>query len=345
MAWPRRGVADLSNDVRALALSTFAWLEARAIPATPEHYRVVFAHLAGEDPALSAALAGLERDGGGPDAVQLRALHERFFEGAQARALLEHGRRLNDLACRLQHELAAAGEETRRYGDTLSSVRAAVAQPLDVARVGELLARIAEETGRMQELASRLEGGLASGAAEIGELRRRLQAAQEAALTDPLTGLANRRRFDLTLAGLAAEHRWPVSLIMADIDHFKEFNDRHGHRMGDLVLKLVAQLLREHFGGSDVVARYGGEEFAVILLDTPLSTALERADRLREILATRHLRTRDRGSIGRITLSLGLAELRPGEPLERWIGRADRALYAAKRAGRNRAVALAATEP
>ncbi len=338
----------MSNDVRALALSTFAWLEARAIPPTPEHYRVAFAHLAGEDAGLSAALAELEREGVGPDAIQLRALHDRFFEGARGRALLEHGRRLGDLACRLQQELAAAGEHTRRYGDTLSSVRGAVSHPFDPARVGELLARIAEENGRMQALAARLESGLASGAAEIGELRRSLQAAQEAALTDPLTGVANRKRFDLVLAELAAraaeDHR-PVTLVMADIDHFKAFNDRYGHRMGDLVLKLVAELLRDHFKGRDLVARYGGEEFAVVLADTPLSTGLELADRLREILATRHLRTRDRTSIGQITLSLGLAELRPGEPLDHWVERADRALYAAKRAGRDRAVALAASEP
>lgn len=337
----------MSNDVHALALSTVAWLEARAIPPTPEHYRVAFAHLAGEDPALSAALAELEREGAGPDAVQLRALHDRFFAGAEARALHEQGRRLEALAARLQSELAAAGEQTRRYGSALSTVRAAVAQPVDLARVAELLDRIAEETGRMRELASRLEGGLASGAAEIGELRRSLEAAQQAALTDPLTGLANRKRFDLALAGLAAEAsegRRPVTLIMADIDHFKAFNDRHGHRMGDLVLKLVAELLRDHFKGRDLVARYGGEEFAVILADTPLATGLRLAEQLRETLATRHLRTRDKTSIGRITLSLGLAELQPGEPLARWVERADRALYAAKRAGRNRAIALAAGE-
>ncbi|BCX19740.1 MAG: GGDEF domain-containing protein [Geminicoccaceae bacterium] len=338
----------MSKDARALARSTIAWLEVRGIPPTPEHYRVAFAHLSGEEPALSAAVGELEREGSGPDAIQLRALYERFFEGPDARALSEHGRRLAELAGRLQRELAEAGEETRRYGDTLSSVRAAVARPDDLARVVELLGRIADETERMHELATRLEGGLASGAAEIRELRRSLQAAQEAALTDPLTGLANRKRFDLALAGLAAEaaaERRPMTLIMADIDHFKDFNDRHGHRMGDLVLKLVADLLRDHFKGRDLVARYGGEEFAVILDDTPLPTGFKLAEQLRETLATRHLRTRDKTTIGRITLSLGLAELQPGEPIGRWVERADRALYAAKRAGRNRSVALAACEP
>jgi diguanylate cyclase len=338
---------SVSTDARTTALATIDWLTARAIPPTPEHFRVAFAHLAGEDPTLSAAVEAMTRDGTGPDAIQLRLLHERFFEGQEARLLLEHGRRLNEMARNLQGELAEAGKQTRHYGSALSTMRAAVHRERDLARVADLLGRIAEETGRMQELAGRLEGGLASGVAEICELRRSLHAAQQAALTDPLTGLANRKRFDLALASLAAEAREegkPITVIMADIDHFKSFNDRYGHRMGDLVLKLVAELLLDHFKGRDVVARYGGEEFAVILADTPLETALKLADRLRETLATRHLRTRDKTLIGRITLSLGLAELAPEEALSRWVERADRALYAAKRAGRNRALALAAAD-
>lgn len=333
----------MSTDARTIALATIDWPTARGIPATPEHYRVAFAHLAGEDRSLSAAIEAMARDGFGPDGIQLRALHERFSAGHEARLLLEHGRRLSELARTLQGELAEVGQQTRHYGSTLSSVRAAVDRERDLERVAALLGRIARETGRMEELAGRLEGGLASGVAEICALRRSLHAAQQAALTDPLTGLANRKRFDLALASLASEARAegkPVTVVMADIDHFKSFNDRYGHRMGDLVLKLVAELLLDHFKGRDVVARYGGEEFAVILADTPLDTALKLADRLRATLAARHLRTRDKTLIGRITLSLGLAELAPGEALSSWVERADRALYAAKRAGRNRALAL-----
>lgn len=338
-------MTSVSIDARVVAQATINWLSERAIPPTPEHYRVAFAHLSGEHPLLSAAIEALGRDGAGPDAVQLRSLLDQFFESSEARSLLEHGRRLNELALRLERELVEARRETRSYGTTLSTVRSAVEQPIELGHIAALLARIAEETCRMQELARRLEGGLASGAAEIGELRRSLQAAQHAALTDPLTGLANRKRFDLALASLAAvavQERKPITLILGDIDHFKAFNDRYGHRLGDLVLKLVAELLVDHFAGRDVVARYGGEEFAVILADTPLETGRLLADRLRRTLSTRHLRTRDKSSIGRITMSLGAAELAPGEPLSSWIERADRALYAAKRAGRDRVVALAA---
>lgn len=340
-----RKETTVSADVHRIAEASLAWLGQRGIPPTPDHFRVAFTYLAGEDPTLSAAIAAMSEQGGGPDAIQSRALYERFFSGGEAGSLQEHGRRLADLVGRLQGELATAGQETRECGQALATMRAQVAKPLDVGRVGELLARITEETDRMQAIAARLEGGLASGMAEIGELRRSLQAARTAALTDPLTGLANRKRFDLALASLAAEalaERRSLSLIMADVDHFKAFNDLHGHRMGDLVLKLVASLLVEHFKGRDVVARYGGEEFAVILPDTDLAAAQLVADRLRETLASRQLQTRDKTRLGRITISLGVAELATGEPLTDLVERADRALYAAKRSGRNRTVALAA---
>ena len=128
----------------------------------------------------------------------------------------------------------------------------------------------------MQDQATQVEGNLRASMAEIDGLRRDLQAAWSEARTDGLTGVANRKHFDQALrlaAAQAMEQDAPACLLLADIDHFKHFNDVYGHVLGDQVLRLVASLLRHNVKGQDLVARYGGEEFAVILPATRLADA------------------------------------------------------------------------
>ena len=151
---------------------------------------------------------------------------------------------------------------------------------------------------------------------EIDGLRQNLQTAWSEARTDGLTGLANRRHFDQALrtaAAQAIEHGTPACVVLADIDHFKQFNDIHGHAFGDQVLKLVAGLLRHNVKGRDLVARYGGEEFAVILPATRLNDAFGLADRLRELVSCRQIKLKDRAqSLGRVTMSIGVSEFARG---------------------------------
>lgn len=158
------------------------------------------------------------------------------------------------------------------------------------------------------------------------------------ARSDGLTGLANRREFDETLARRLAE--WarrgtPVSLVLVDVDHFKKFNDTHGHQAGDLVLSGVAGVLRSTMRDMDVVARYGGEEFAIILPSTILSEGQRAAQRL--LAAVRQAKFPYRGLDLQVSASLGLAQAEPGEDVAGLVRRADAALYASKGAGRNRA--------
>jgi diguanylate cyclase len=157
-----------------------------------------------------------------------------------------------------------------------------------------------------------------------------------AAMTDPLTELPNRRAFDEELQRRLAEYQTkaiPFCMLMLDVDYFKALNDHFGHPMGDTVLKRMAQVLRGALGEMDHVARVGGEEFAVILPRTRLAEGVEIADRLRRAVAgtefapeLAHLK---------ITMSLGVSETRPGDDAAAVIKRADEALYASKRAGRN----------
>ncbi|EPC03601.1 hypothetical protein L861_18880 [Litchfieldella anticariensis FP35 = DSM 16096] len=153
--------------------------------------------------------------------------------------------------------------------------------------------------------------------------------------TDELTGLANRRKLMARLdeeISLSNRHGTPLSLMLIDLDHFKRINDTWGHLYGDQVLTDLATLCTNTLREEDLVARLGGEEFAVLLPLTPLSRCQPLAERLRKYIAEHDFGI----TPGRVTVSIGVAEHRVGESREVLIERADRGLYAAKHAGRNR---------
>ncbi len=159
------------------------------------------------------------------------------------------------------------------------------------------------------------------------------------ATTDMMTKLKIHHFFQATLNEIFEKSlvtKKPLSLIMADIDHFKDFNDRYGHITGDSVLKMVAQVLMENIRPSDTAARYGGEEFAVIMPKTEITEALIAAERIRESIANVKLKNGD-DELG-ITISIGISQLDPESDRvkEDLISRTDRALYVSKKNGRNR---------
>lgn len=165
--------------------------------------------------------------------------------------------------------------------------------------------------------------------------------------TDVLTGLANRRHFfEVAEAELERSRRYetPLSLLMLDIDRFKEVNDAHGHRAGDRVLQQLARTCLEVLRSVDVVGRVGGEEFAILLPETSLEGAVEVAERLREAVALAEV-AREEGVPLRITVSIGVAMLAGTVNLDTLLSQADAALYDAKRTGRNRVCAYVPPEP
>ncbi|MES2259556.1 MAG: diguanylate cyclase [Pseudomonadota bacterium] len=165
---------------------------------------------------------------------------------------------------------------------------------------------------------------------------------QKLAALDGLTGIANRRRFDDTMRvewQRGQRERQPLSLLMCDIDFFKMYNDSYGHLSGDLCLKKVAAVLTEHLKRpADLAARYGGEEFAIVLPDTALPGALIVAEACVRHLEHLQIEHPQSTQFGAVTMSIGVASVipTPASSAEELIRNADQALYAAKRAGRNR---------
>jgi diguanylate cyclase len=201
--------------------------------------------------------------------------------------------------------------------------------------VESLIATAGEMENSNQALASQLN----TSKQRINQLQQKLEELRCENLTDPLTCLANRQYFDQAVVQAIAEANRaakPLSLLLADIDHFKKFNDTFGQVTGDQVLRLVAIAMKQNIKGADLAARYRGQEFAVMLPNTTLRQAKTVAEHIRRSVMTKELRKRSTGEqLGRITVSIGAAAYRQRESAEALIERADLSLHAAKQGGRN----------
>jgi diguanylate cyclase len=210
--------------------------------------------------------------------------------------------------------------------------------PARAEELRQLLGASIDENSQLTAEVRRLEAELRPSSTELAQLRTELRGAVQDALTDPLTGLANSRSFDLELRAVAARagRSSPAHLVMADIDHFKRVNDTYGHDIGDQILRIVGEILLAHVRRDSPVARLGGDEFGLLLPGAGPQYTAGIAKRLCELLASRPLVVRGILEVSeRVTLSIGAAGWHAGESSARWFARADAALYQAKRRGRN----------
>jgi len=190
---------------------------------------------------------------------------------------------------------------------------------------------IKEAEEMLESNQERLEELVAQRTAELAEREAAFQRLSE---TDMLTGVANRRKFDETLAAeisRAQRHGSPLTLVMLDIDHFKSLNDRYGHQTGDAVLVEFARIIATHIRAHDFFARWGGEEFAILATHANAEETRQFADKLRILVADHPF-----AGVGQVTVSMGVSVYQPDETVDALLARADRALYAAKAGGRNR---------
>ncbi len=180
---------------------------------------------------------------------------------------------------------------------------------------------------------------LRNGNTIIIEDRERLEEFQLQAKVDALSGLFNRRWLDEMLPRQMHRSRVsekPLSLVLIDIDHFKRYNDEHGHTAGDYAIRTVATTISNNIRPGDMAARYGGEEFLLILPRCPLQAAEEAAERVRQAVEITSVKDADEDLLPPVSISLGVAEMKDEYSVEDFVQAADAALYRAKKAGRNR---------
>jgi diguanylate cyclase len=333
-----RHSVDKSAEFLRLALPL---MSRQAAAVHPVSYAVWYEYVSGMNAALKECIDRSLKDGGLLDEDATYALYRSHVsevdEDAAKKVTTGFQRVLTDISA----STAEAGDRANRFGRSLEKWSGAVAGREEGLATG--VEQMLHDTRQMEDAIRTLETRLDHSRREIDELRREVQRARQDSLTDALTTLANRKGFDVALANCladgAGEQQGP-SLLMLDIDNFKQVNDSYGHLFGDKVIRTVAQILKATVKGKDVTARYGGEEFAILLPDTPLTGAAALAEQVRQTVAKSRIRRQDTHEVlESVTISLGVASYRRGESGDDFVGRADAALYAAKRQGRNRVVA------
>jgi diguanylate cyclase len=241
--------------------------------------------------------------------------------------------------------LATAISDNRTQMEALDEVSAQCKPTADPRPIIEMLVK---ELSHATTRSSALEANFLQTTKDLDEIKDSLKQAEQHSNTDALTGLANRRSLEAFLRAnqiTAMETGNPLSILMIDIDHFKKFNDSYGHQVGDQVLRLVGKVLAESVRDCDLAARYGGEELMAILPGAALEAGFEAAERIRRRICEARLTRRTTGEeVSSVTISIGVAQFRLGETADSMIERCDKALYQAKRLGRNRTVKETAEE-
>jgi diguanylate cyclase len=250
----------------------------------------------------------------------------------------------NDAQKLLQDILKQVSEfsgETSNYHKDVNQSLETMTRSLEETDVKNVVRNLIQATTTLKQSSEQMGRKLEESKQEINSLRKNLQQVTIESQRDFLTGAYNRKTFEKFFdeyVDTARQNKAELSMLIIDIDHFKQFNDKFGHLIGDEVLKIVARTLIDSLKGRDIVARFGGEEFIVLLPETPIDVAVRVADVVRGAIAGKELKRKDTGeNYGTITVSMGVARLRgDNDTLPSMTKRADDALYRSKNAGRNR---------
>ncbi len=329
------GFSKASEYLRlALAL-----LSKHKIPPSPLNFRVGYEYVSGRHESLKNAFDEVAERPQGISTDDLWSFHTRFFE--QDEEALEAMRLdLRRIIDEIQNEFKSSSGNLSNYADKLNRFAGILDSSSSPEAMSAEVREVIDDTRTMEKYQHDLDSQMSSILDEVVSLRKELEQVKEESLTDALTRIANRKAFDAALEHLFQESQEsdsPFCVLLADIDYFKKFNDTYGHLIGDKVLRFVGATLKRCVKGRDIAARFGGEEFAVILPQTDINGAGVLAEQIRIAVSSGDLKDRQTNeSYGTITVSLGIAQFAKGDLPNDLLQRADRALYAAKKGGRNR---------
>ena len=306
----------------------------------PVSYAVWYEFVSGINSGLKAAIDEITGKGNVLDDATTAVLFRKHIAEIDEETAHRISSGFQQVLANVSQSTSEAWDQTSRFSNSLEQLSEGFRESGTGPGLTEGLTQLLGDTRDMHKAVAVLQDRLAESHHEIEILRQEINRARDEALADGLTGLANRRGFDLALAECLAEAeqegRVP-SILITDIDHFKLVNDTYGHLFGDKVICAIAQILKQNIKGKDTAARYGGEEFVILLPDTPLQGALTLAESIRATIeGIRIKRVQDNAVATNITVSLGVASYRQNESISDFIGRADQALYESKRQGRNR---------
>ncbi|WP_417481434.1 GGDEF domain-containing protein [Maricaulis sp.] len=318
------------------------------VPPTPENYAVWISFASDTNPELCESVRAHIEAGDTFTPEISSDLFDQYFQWRAIQdAILESGGMMSRELGNVQESLRAAEADTLAYGETLAGATSQLGEAVSDPGIKKLVESLVSATAKMQRRSHDLENKLQATSKEVTQLRDNLERVREEAMTDALTGIANRKRFDESLRKARREADTtgtPLSLVLCDIDFFKRFNDTWGHQTGDQIIRFVAGCLTRHAPESHVVARYGGEEFGIVMPGATPEEALAIAEKIRRTVESKKLlRKSTNEDLGNITISMGIATFQGSESIEALIERADTHLYRSKTEGRNRTTTDGAT--
>ncbi|WP_368484274.1 GGDEF domain-containing protein [Thalassospira lucentensis] len=329
---------------RDIAQNVMTLISELNLQPTPQVYHVFYSYLTDEVPELSQLLKVLIRNTQELDEETVFRVYHKYLGCNGIEQKLDQGvEGLQAAVERVEEAVQSVMIDTELFCDEIDTASNTLSDE-DISL--EDTRAVTEKLSKVSKTARNRYGNFSSDLGEyhqeVRRVRSELELVRRDAMTDTLTGIANRKNFDTSLRHAVTttmETGAELSLLMIDIDHFKAFNDNFGHRTGDGVLKAVARVLRNSTKGADTVARYGGEEFAIILPDTSLENAEKLANKLRDNVSAQQIINKKTGkTFGKLTVSIGLTNYRLGENILEFVDRADNALYEAKQSGRNTCV-------
>ena len=338
-------VKVLDEHERTMAYAETALGQIRSLRQTaiPRNYEIWYVYATGYNAPLNKIINETLARSGKLSEADLEQIYETYLSHIKTTDRIDKvGARVIGEIDGVMNLITDALSMSATYDASLSGAGRELEAAQTPEQVKAIVDMLLKSTREMRSTNKALEERLTLSKNEISDLQHSLEAIRAESLTDPLTGLGNRKYFDRMIAAAvqhALANNEPLSLLLFDIDHFKSFNDSYGHLTGDQVLRLVGMSLKQTIKGQDVTARYGGEEFAVLLPNTALRQALTVADHIRRAVMAKELKKKSTGEIlGRVTISVGVSMLKSDDDTDALIERADACLYAAKRAGRNRVI-------
>lgn len=311
---------------------------------TPLNYYVWYAYFKGENPKFRQEMDKAQNDPFGyTDRLGVRLYQEYLsdenpadteFDRAFKRLLQVVIQRMNIWSSKIEKQTADLDQATASLNK----------ENLDASELKEITKSVLNTASDMKKNTADFQKEILDTNDEIMRLRKQLIEARAETMTDELTEIGNRKAFNMSISELteaAEENPESLQIIMTDIDHFKRFNDSFGHLVGDSVLRYFSNLMKKSKQDNETICRYGGEEFAILLADSTMEKAQDRAESIRHSIEIAKLKRKDsEKTLGTITASFGIAAYRGQkyETIEEFIKRADDALYKAKNNGRNQVV-------
>ena len=312
------------------------------LPANPVNYTVWYEYVSGKNMKLKKAIDHSFENAKPLNLGKVEGLYQKYVADGDriiiSKLLTKISLMLKDIT---DHVSKADGDLTG-HGKNLGDLAEQISEAHDYNDMRNIVDQMIIETKALVKSGRRLQTRMKISSDDLKQLHQELEKSQQEAQTDSLTLLINRRGLEkkLELERIRArQNDSPFSIIMVDIDHFKRVNDTFGHLVGDSLLKSIAYMLKEHLRRNDIAARYGGEEFLILLPETGIDGAKAVAQKIRKTLSTKEWKLKESGeSMGKITVSMGIAIYKFNEPEESLIKRADDALYLAKNKGRDQII-------